>query len=49
MEFNNPFSILSLKLLGVGLEIAYEWSATSKSIDVSLSLLMWHRTWTWDL
>ena len=49
MQLNNPFNILSLQVLGVGLEVTYYWSTTTRGIELSLSLAVWNRSWDWSL
>ena len=46
MTLNNPLSLLSLKLCGMGLEINYCVTAEQQAVvDVTVDAIIWSRTW----
>lgn len=48
MTLNNPLVLLSLYVLGFGLEIGYERDAAGWSISLGVQALVWSRIWGWD-
>ena len=50
MKLLNPLPVLSLQILGLGLEVTYYTSASTKRhIEFVLSLAVWKAEMTWDL